>query len=77
MDYLSAQEAAEKWGVSLRWVHRLCEDGRIEGVRRFGRNWMIPKGAERPADRRVKSGKYIGAQSKRKGGGHETDNTKE
>lgn len=59
MDYLSAKEAAEKWGVSLRRVHRLCEDGRIEGVQRFGRNWMIPRDAKKPADARIKSGKYI------------------
>lgn len=59
MDYLSAKEAAEKWGVSLRRVHRLCEDGRIEGVQRFGRNWMIPQDAQKPADARIKSGKYI------------------
>lgn len=47
MDYLSAKEAAEKWGVSLRRVHRLCEDGRIEGVQRFGRNSMIPRDAKK------------------------------
>lgn len=58
MDYLSAKEAAANWDISLRRVHRLCEDGRIEGVRRFGRNWMIPKDAEKPADARIKSGKY-------------------
>lgn len=58
MDYLSAGEAAKKWDISLRRVHRLCEDGRIEGVRRFGRSWMIPRDAEKPADARVKNGKY-------------------
>lgn len=58
MDYMTAQEAADKWGVSQRRVHKLCEDGRIEGVRWFGRNWMIPGDAEKPPDARVKSGKY-------------------
>lgn len=58
MDYLSAGEAAKKWNISLRRVHRLCEDGRIEGIQRFGRSWMIPKDAEKPADARIKSGKY-------------------
>lgn len=57
MEYLTAKEVAEKWGVSQRWVHKLCEDGRVEGTRRFGRNWMIPAGAEKPADLRVKDGK--------------------
>ncbi len=31
-DYMTAQEAAEKWNVSLRWVQRLCKENRIEGV---------------------------------------------
>lgn len=29
-EYMTAQEAAEKWNVSLRWVQRLCKN-RIEG----------------------------------------------
>lgn len=57
MEYLTATEAAQRWGVPQRWVHRLCEDGRVKGTRRFGRNWMIPTGAEKPADLRVKDGK--------------------
>ena len=24
-EYMTAQEAAEKWNVSLRWVQRLCK----------------------------------------------------
>ena len=30
-EYMTAQEAAEKWNVSLRWVQRLCKGNRIEG----------------------------------------------
>ena len=29
---MTAQEAAEKWNVSLRWVQRLCKENRIEGA---------------------------------------------
>lgn len=47
MDYISVKEAAELWGVSERWIQKLCEEGRIDGVKRFGRSWMIPKGAEK------------------------------
>ncbi len=25
-EYMTAQEAAEKWNVSLRWVQRLCKE---------------------------------------------------
>ena len=54
-EYMTAQEAAEKWNVSLRWVQRLCKENRIEGVRNVGRVWLIPKKAEKPMDRRKKT----------------------
>lgn len=58
MEYMTARQAAEKWGCSVRWIQILCEDSRIPGVIRPGRDWMIPKDAEKPADARIKSGKY-------------------
>lgn len=67
MDYISVREAADKWDISQRRVQKLCEENRITGVRRFGRSWMIPKDAECPADRRIKSGKYISADARSKG----------
>lgn len=54
MDYISAREAAEKWGVSLRLVQRLLKDGRIDGARKFDRSWLIPVGAKKPDDPRKK-----------------------
>mgnify|MGYP001088623360 FL=1 len=58
-DYMTAQEAAEKWNVSLRWVQRLCKENRIEGVLNINRVWLIPKDAKKPADKRSKSEKLI------------------
>lgn len=55
MDYISTQQAAEKWGVSIRWVQVYLKRGRIEGAVRFGRDWMIPKEAKKPSDGRRKS----------------------
>ena len=55
LGYMSAREAAEKWGVSERRVHKLCKDGRLDGVIRFGHSWGIPRDAEKPEDAR-KSG---------------------
>lgn len=52
MDYMSAPEAAEKWGISERRVQKLCEENRIPGVQRISRMWLIPKAAEKPIDRR-------------------------
>ncbi|MCL2199948.1 MAG: helix-turn-helix domain-containing protein [Defluviitaleaceae bacterium] len=54
MYYMTAQQAAEKWGVSLRWVQAYLKDSRIEGAIRFGHAWMIPNVAQKPADRRFK-----------------------
>lgn len=59
MDYLSTSEAAEKWGLSKRRVIVLCQENRICGAQRAGRNWIIPEDAEKPADARIKNGKYI------------------
>lgn len=52
MDIMSVKEASERWNISERWIQKLCEEGRIEGVQRFGRFWMIPKEAQKPADLR-------------------------
>jgi len=58
MEYISALEASEKWGVSLRQVQRLLADGRISHAKKYGRAWMIPIDAEKPADPR-KEGKKL------------------
>lgn len=52
-EYMTAQEVAEKWNVSLRWVQRLCKEGRIEGTININRIWLIPKITEKPIDRRT------------------------
>ncbi len=52
--FIDASQAATLWGVSLHYVQALCKQGRIEGVKKFGRNWMIPKDAPKPMDKRTK-----------------------
>ena len=59
MEYMTILETAEKWGISGRRVQTLCYEGRIEGVTRLGKIWVIPKNAKKPEDARIKSGKYI------------------
>ena len=54
LEYISAPEAAKKWGISERRVQKLCEEKRIPGVAKFSRMWLIPKDAKKPADRRRK-----------------------
>lgn len=54
-EYMTAQEAAVKWNVSLRRVQRLCKENRIEGVLNINRVWLIPKNALKPIDGRTKA----------------------
>ena len=58
-NYITLTEASENWGLSSRRVRKLCEEGRIDGAVKFGRNWAIPKQASKPDDKRIKTGKYI------------------
>lgn len=62
-DYITIEEAAQKWGVSIRRVQALCADGRIHGAVRVGRDWRIPAQAGRPADGRTKAAKTLAANS--------------
>lgn len=55
LEYISASEAAKKWGISERRVQKLCEENRISGVIKFSRMWLIPQNAEKPIDKRLKS----------------------
>lgn len=59
LEYISASEAAKKWGISERRVQKLCEDNRIKGVAKFSYMWLIPKDAEKPVDGRTKKGKEL------------------
>jgi hypothetical protein len=43
--YLTAEETAKKWGVSIRQVQILCRAGKIEGAMKFCKVWAIPKDA--------------------------------
>lgn len=57
-EYMTVKEASMKWGISERQVQALCRNGKIDGISKLGRNWLIPSDAEKPADGRVISGKY-------------------
>lgn len=43
-EYISAKEAATKIGVTVRWIQKLCKDGKVEGAKRFGTQdiWLVP-----------------------------------
>ena len=53
MDYIKVSKAAENWGISPRRVRILCTEGKIPGVIRKGKLYMIPENAVKPADGRL------------------------
>ena len=57
MDYIRIDELSQLWGISPRRIQTLCAQGKLEGVVRFGRDWMIPKDVKRPVDGRTKAGR--------------------
>lgn len=59
MEYLSVSQVAEKWGIKQRRIRVLCVEGRIPGAYKVGAYWLIPDDAEKPKDKRVKTGKYV------------------
>ena len=52
MEYISAKEAANKWGISQRRVAILCSEQRIPEATMVGNMWLIPATAEKPIDAR-------------------------
>jgi len=52
--YMTAQQAAERWGISDRRVRVLCLEGKIPGALKMGKSYKIPASAVKPADGREK-----------------------
>ena len=52
MEYLTASEIAEKWGISSRRVRILCNEDRVKGAITKGNLWLIPDSAEKPQEHR-------------------------
>ncbi len=63
MDYISAREAADKWGISQRRVAVLCSENRINNAAMVGNMWIIPATAEKPIDAR--SIRYIDSKDRK------------
>ncbi len=48
MKYLSVQEIAKKWNISVRSVRNYCSQNRVEGAILKGKTWYIPSDAKKP-----------------------------
>ena len=52
MDYMTTKEAENIWHISERRIRKLLQEGRIEGTKKVGKSWLIPKDANKPVDKR-------------------------
>ncbi len=59
MEYIKVSKAAEKWGISARRVRVLCAEGKIDGVIRKGKLYMIPANATKPMDSRMNRSVFL------------------
>ncbi|MCC8098169.1 MAG: helix-turn-helix transcriptional regulator [Eubacterium sp.] len=48
MEYISAKEAAAKWGITEESVQTYCNEGQIDGAVNLGKSWAVPITAEKP-----------------------------
>ena len=56
---MTVKEASRLWNITDSIITRYCRDGKIEGAIKDGKSWLIPDGTPKPADARIKSGRYI------------------
>lgn len=42
--YITTAEAAAKYGLTARYIRRLCKDGTIKGAQQFSGVWLVPAG---------------------------------
>ena len=64
LDWITPQQAAEKWGITVRRVQALCANGQIDNIVKLGRVWLIPKNAPKPTDGRKFNGRTKNPLSK-------------
>lgn len=48
-NYITVQEAAQKWDLTPRRIQILCNEERIDGAVKISRVWLIPASAPKPA----------------------------
>ncbi len=56
---MTIKEAARLWNVADTWITAMCRNGRILGAEKHGKVWLIPADAEKPSDKRIRSGAYM------------------
>jgi hypothetical protein len=64
MEYWTTAQAAEHWGIKVRRVQTLCENGQIPVATRIAHMWVIPVGTEKPIDGRTKAAREQAKEKK-------------
>lgn len=59
LDWMTPQQAAEKWNISDRRVQALCANGQVKDAIKLGRGWLIPIDTLKPIDERTTEGRKI------------------
>ena len=59
MDLMTTKDASEKWGISIRRVQVLCDNGKVPFAFKLGDIWVMPKDTPKPVDGRTKVAKQI------------------
>ena len=54
-EYMTTQEAARIWGIKVRRVQALCDNGKVKDAKKLGPIWVIPTGTPKPIDGRTKA----------------------
>lgn len=54
MEYKNISYFATKWHIKERRIRILCTEGRIHGVKKIGKTWLIPEDAQKPIDKRYR-----------------------
>ena len=57
MDLMTTKEAAKIWGITIRRVQALCDNGQVPAAFKLGDIWVMPKDTPKPVDGRTKAAK--------------------
>ena len=63
---ISVKDAAMRWRLTERRITGMCAAGGIAGAIKKGRQWYVPEDAQRPEDKRVRTGAYIRTRTEKK-----------
>ena len=57
MDLMTTKEAAQIWGITIRRVQALCDNGQVPAAFKIGDIWVMPNDTPKPIDGRTKAAK--------------------